>query len=100
MDKLTTSSDCYNSGRKLTQKGLHWLARGCYFKAYSLEPLLKYGVSLAKSYSKLGNYDRIKTLYKELMNNNTSLDIIEDIKIEFVELLKGERNVQEKALTA
>lgn len=97
---LTSSNECYNLGRKLTQQGLHWLARGCYFKAYSLEPSLKYGISLAKSYSKLGNYDKMKILYKELRNNNPSHEIIEDIEFEFMELLKGKRNIRKKQLTA
>ena len=88
IDELTTSRECYYSGQKLTQRGHYWLAREYYFKAYSIEPLLKYGVGLAKSYSKLGDHDKIKELYRELMDNNPSLDIIEDIEVEFEELLK------------
>lgn len=88
MDELTTSRECHESGRKLTQKGHYWLARACYLKAYHIDPLLKYGVSLAINYSKLGEHDKIKKLYKELMDNNTSLDVIEDIKFGFKGLLK------------
>jgi len=96
IDDLTTSRECYNSGRKLTQKGNHWLASVCYFKAYCIEPLIIYGVSLARSYGKLGKHDKIKRLYKDLMNRNTSLDIIEDIKFEFAELLKYKKYEQSK----
>jgi tetratricopeptide (TPR) repeat protein len=88
IDELTTSEECYYSGQKLTQRGHYWLAGECYFKAYSIEPLLKYCVGLAKSYSKLGEHNKIKELYRELMDNNPSLDTIEDIEVEFEELLK------------
>lgn len=97
---MTTSNECYNSGRKLSQKGQHWLASECYFKAYSIEPSLKYGVCLAKSYYKLGKYEKIKKLYKELLDRNIALDIIEDIKVEFVELLKYRKFEHEKVNTA
>lgn len=97
IDELTTCSQCYNAGLKLTKKGHHWLAGECYLKAYYIEPLLKYAVSLAKSYHKLGKYEKTKMLYKELLNTNTSLDIIEDIKVEFVELLKYRDFDQKKA---
>lgn len=96
IDDLKTSRECYNSGRKLTQRGHHWLASECYFKAYRIEPLLIFGVSLARSYDKLGKHDKIKRLYKELMDRNTSLDIIEDIKVEFAELLKYKKFKQKK----
>jgi tetratricopeptide (TPR) repeat protein len=96
IDELATSRECYFSGQKLTQKGHHWLASECYFKAYSIEPLLKYGVSLGKSYRKLGEHDKIKKLYKNLMDSNPSFDIIEDIKVEFEELLKGKIFEQKK----
>jgi len=100
IDELTTSRECYNSGRKLTQKGHHWLASECYFKAYSIDPLLIYGVSLARSYGKLGKHDKIKRLYKDLMDRNKSLDIIEDIKFEFAELLKYKKFGQSKVCIA
>lgn len=100
IDELITSRECYNSGQNLSQKGHHWLARECYSKAYSIEPLLEYGVALAKSYSELGEHYKIKRLYKELMDSNASLDIIEDIKVDFVELLKDkkfEQKIENKA---
>jgi tetratricopeptide (TPR) repeat protein len=100
IEKMTTSNECYNSGRKLTQKGHHWLASKCFFKAYGIEPLLKYGVSLAKSYNKLGKYEKIKKLFNDLMDRNTTLDIIEDIKVEFVELLKYREFEHKKVYTA
>ena len=93
INELTTSRECYNSGRELTQKGHYWLARACYIKAYGIEPLLKYGISLAKNYSKLGEHDKIKKLYKELMDNNPSRDIIEDIRVGFKELLKDKHYI-------
>ena len=89
IDELVTSRECYNSGQKLAKKGRYWLARECYLKAYSMEPLLEYGVGLAKSYSKLGEHNKIKKLYKELIDNNPSLDTMEDIEDEFEELLKA-----------
>lgn len=95
IDDLTTSRECYNSGRRLTRSGNHWLAGECYFKAYSMDPLLEYAVALAKSYHKMGKHDRIKMLYKELIDNNTTLDMIDDIKVEFAELLK-QRELEQK----
>lgn len=99
IDEFTTSRECYNSGLKLTQKGHHRLAVKCYLKAYSLERLLEYAVSLARGYRKLGKQDEIKKLYKELMDSSPSLDK-EDIKAEFAELLKGRKveQVKEHAL--
>ena len=86
---LTTVKELSSSGQKLTQKGNHRLAMKCYFKAFKMEPLLKTGVSLAKSYNKLGRHDEIKKLYKELVNNNSSLEVVTNIKVEFDEILKN-----------
>lgn len=96
IDRLTTSRECFDSGRKLTREGHHWLAGECYFKAYGIEPVLKYGISLAKSYIKLGKQNKIKELFKELMDSSPSLEMKEDIKVEFAELLKGWKEEKEK----
>ncbi len=100
IDHLTTSRLCYETGQKLTQKGHHWIASRCYLKAYGIEPLLRYGVGLAKSYYKLAEHDKIRGLYTDLMNNNPSLEIIEDIQVEFERLLKYKNSEQKKENTA
>jgi tetratricopeptide (TPR) repeat protein len=96
IEEFTTSRECYNSGRKLTINGHHWLAMKCYLKAFSIEPILEYAVSLARGYSKLGKQDKINRLYKELMNSCLLIDK-EELKFEFAELLKGWKVEQVKA---
>jgi tetratricopeptide (TPR) repeat protein len=88
---LTTCKELFSSGQKLTQKGNHRLAMKCYFKAFNMEPVLKHGVNLAKSYNKLGQQNEIKNLYKELIKNNSSIDVINNIKVEFDEILKNKK---------
>jgi tetratricopeptide (TPR) repeat protein len=90
ISELTTVKELSTSGQKLSQKGNHRLAMKCYFKAFKMEPLLKTGVSLAKSYNKLGQHDEIKKLYKELVNSNKTLDV-DTIKVEFEEILKNKK---------
>jgi pentatricopeptide repeat protein len=94
IDDLTTSKELCNSGLKLTQKGSYRLAMKCYLKAYSIEPVIKNGVSLAKSYNKLGDYNKIKDLYKELMDNNSLPDVVKYIKDIFEEILNGKKCVE------
>lgn len=89
VDNLTTAKELFSAGQKLTQKGNHRLAQRCYAKGFKMEPILKYGVSLAKSYNKLGQQEEIKKLYKELVNNNSSITVINNIKVEFDEILKS-----------
>jgi tetratricopeptide (TPR) repeat protein len=89
--ELTTVKELSSSGQKLTQKGKHKLAMRCYYKAFNMEPLLKHGVSLAKSYNKLGKQDEIKKLYKQLVTGNKSIDDITNIKVEFEEILKNKK---------
>lgn len=88
---LNTVKELATSGQKLTQKGNHRLAMKCYLKAFNIEPLLKNGLSLAKSYNKLGQHDEIKKLYKQLVKGNTSSDAINNIKSEFDEILKNKK---------
>jgi tetratricopeptide (TPR) repeat protein len=90
ISELTTVKELSTSGQKLSQKGNHRLAMKCYFKAFKMEPLLKTGVSLAKSYNKLGQHDEIKKLYKELVNSNKALDV-DTIKVEFEGILKNKK---------
>lgn len=88
---LKTVKELSSSGQKLAQKGNHRLALKCYYKAFSIEPLLKIGVSLAKSYNKLGQQEEIKNLYKQLVNNNMLQEDLNSIKIEFEEILKNKK---------
>ena len=91
ISELTTVKELASSGQKLTQKGNHRLAQKCYFKAFNMEPLLKHGVSLAKSYNKLGQKEEIRKLYKQLVNGNKSVEDISTIKDEFEEILKNKK---------
>jgi len=88
VDKLTTGRDANDTARTLAQKGKYELSIKCFLKAYSIEPLLKYAVSLAKIYNKVGKYDEVKNLYKQLLGANQSLKDIDAVNSEFTILLQ------------
>jgi tetratricopeptide (TPR) repeat protein len=91
VDQIPTSKESYAAGQSMAQKGKYGLAVKCFLKAYSIDPLLKYGISLAKTYWKLGKYEKVETLHKELLEKNTSEDAIEAINIGFAALLKDKK---------
>lgn len=91
VDQIPTSKESYTAGQSMAQKGKYGLALKCFLKAYTIEPLLKYGISLAKTYWKLGKYEKVEKIHKELMDNNTSEDAINAINIGFAALLKDKK---------
>jgi len=54
-----------------------------------LEPSLKHAVSLADAYKKVGRYDRIEKIYRQLMDDSSKQDNIEAIENEFKTLRSG-----------
>lgn len=60
----------------------------CLQKAYTLEPLLKYAVSLAKIYSKIGKHEEVNKLYKQILDKVLPLKDIDAINSEFTVLLQ------------
>jgi tetratricopeptide (TPR) repeat protein len=89
IDKMTTSRESYNAGQEMMKKGKYGFAVKCYLKAYNIEPLLKYRISLARAYSKQGEHDKIKKLYRELLDNHPSRDVMDAINVGFGALLKA-----------
>ena len=88
IDQITTSRESYDAGRNLAQKGKYGLSIKCFLKAYSIEPLLKYALGLAKTYKKSGKHDEVKKLYKQLVDGNPSQNDIDVINVEFAILLQ------------
>lgn len=87
VDKLTTSRDANDAARSLSQKGRYELSIKCFQKAYSIEPLLKYAVSVAKIYNKTGKHEEVGKLYKKVLDDNSSLKDIDAINSAFTVLL-------------
>lgn len=83
VDNLTTGKDANDAARTLAQKGKYGLSIKCLLKAYSIEPLIKYAVSLAKIYNKIGKYDEVKKLYKQLLDEHHSIKEIDTVNSEF-----------------
>ncbi len=88
VDKLTTSRAANDAARSLAQKGKYELSIKCLQKAYTIEPLLKYAVSLAKIYSKIGKHEEVNKLYKQILDKDLSLKDIDAINSEFTVLLQ------------
>ena len=88
VDNLTTGRDANDAARTLAQKGKYKLSIKCLLKAYSIEPLLKYAVSLAKIYNKIGKYDEVKKLHAQVLGGNQSPKDIDATNSEFAILLQ------------
>lgn len=79
--KIKTTGELFKIGQNSMQKGKYKLAVKLFSKAYSIEPLLKYAVSLAGVYKKMGEKDSVEMVYTQLIEAN-HLDI-EAINNEF-----------------
>lgn len=88
LDKLATGKAANDAARASAQKGKYELSIKCLLKAYSMEPLMKYAVSLAKIYNKIGKHDEVKKLYVQLCDTNQSAQNISIINSEFNVLLQ------------
>lgn len=88
IDKLTTGKAANDAARASAQKGKYILSIKCLQKAYSIEPLIKYAVSLAKIYNKIGKYDEVKKLYTQLLDTDQSPQNSDIINSEFKLLLQ------------
>lgn len=91
VDQIQTSKESYTAGQNMAQKGKNGLALKCFLKAYTTEPLMKYGISLAKTYWKMGKYEKVEKLYKELMDSNPSSEASDIINVGFATLLKNKK---------
>jgi tetratricopeptide (TPR) repeat protein len=88
IDKLTTGKAANDAARVSAQKGKYELSIKCLLKAYNIEPLIKYAVTLAKIYNKIGKYDEVKKLYTQLLDTDHSPQNIDIINSEFKLLLQ------------
>ncbi len=87
VDSFVTGKDAYDSARVFSQKGMYELSIKCLQKAYSIDPLLKYAVTLAKIYHKTGKTDEVKKLHQQLLDTNDSPHSIEAIREAFKAIL-------------
>lgn len=83
IDKIKTTSELFKEGKHSVVKGKYKLAVKLFKKAYSMDPLLMYAVSLAGVYKKMGDFDRIVKLYKQLIEDSHLQANVEDINSEF-----------------
>ena len=83
VNKIETVGKLFQAGQSSALKGKYKLALKLFSKAYGIEPLLKYAVSLAGVYKKLGKYDSIETLYKQLIETNKHNTDVDAINSEF-----------------
>jgi len=86
VDQIKTAGELFRTGQSSMIKGKLNLAIKLFTKAYSIEPLLKYAVSLAFAYKKMGKHDLIENLYKQLIEANQTDSDVEAINNEFTTL--------------
>lgn len=95
VDKIKTTGELVKEGQHSMLKGKYKLAAKLFSKAYSIEPLLTYAVSLAGAYKKAGKYDRIEKLYGQLIDGNCVQMDVEAINNEFRTLRFKEKTITE-----
>lgn len=83
VENLNTIKELSKEATKALTKGKYSLAEKLYLKAYSMEPVLIYAVGLAEAYNKLGKYDKLEELYKQLIDANSKKADAEVIEKEF-----------------
>ncbi len=87
VDNIKTAKELFKEGRHSAIKGRYKLAVKLFLKAYDIEPLLVYAVNLAGVYKKMGKYDRIEKLYRQLLEDVRIRADVEVINTEFKTLL-------------
>ncbi|AHF08490.1 tetratricopeptide repeat protein [Desulfitobacterium metallireducens] len=91
VENINTLKELSKEAQKALTKGKHNLAEKLYLKAYSMEPSLIYAVGLAEAYSKLGKYDKVEELYKQLLDTHPKKADAEAIEKEFKPLRLKEK---------
>lgn len=95
VDKINTTGELLRLGQNSMLKGKYELAAKLFSKAYSIEPLLKYAVSLASVYKKMGKHDSIEKLYRQLIDANHSDADVDAINNEFMALRLNVKSITE-----
>lgn len=85
VNQIQTISDLLKEGQSTLLKGKYSMSVKLYAKVFELEPSLKNAVCLAGAYEKVGRYDRIEKIYKQLIDNNSEQIDIEAIENGFKE---------------
>lgn len=88
VENLETGREAYDAAQKLARKGKYKLSIECFRKAYSIEPLFKYALTLAKTYKKIGKHDEVKKMYTKLVDSSSSQKNIDVINAEFAVLMQ------------
>lgn len=83
VEKIKTIGQLFKEGQSSMVKGRYNLAVKLFSKAFSIEPILMYAVSLAGAYKKVGKYDNIEELYTQLIERNHLQVDVDAINNEF-----------------
>lgn len=83
VDKMKTTGELLKEAQHSMLKGKYNFAAKLFLKAYSIEPVLTYAVSLAGAYKKMDKYDKIENLYNQLIGGNQIQSELEIINNEF-----------------
>jgi tetratricopeptide (TPR) repeat protein len=86
IDKFTTPKELLKEGQYYMLKGRYDMAVRFFSRAFGMEPLLVYAVSIACAYKKMGKYDMVEKLYNELLEGKSVNADAETVKKEFARL--------------
>lgn len=94
VNQMQTIGELLKEGRNRMLKGRYNMAVKLFTKAFGLEPSLRHAVSLAGAYKKIGRYDRIEDIYRQLIDDNAKQRDIEAIENEF-KALRSNSNINQ-----
>lgn len=83
VNQIQTIGELSKEGQNSMLKGRYSMAVKLFEKLFVLQPLLRYGVCLAGAYVKIGRYDKIEKIHRQLIDNNSEHIDIEAIENEF-----------------
>jgi tetratricopeptide (TPR) repeat protein len=91
VDQIKSTKELLKEGQSSMLKGRYNLAAKLFSRAYSIEPLLTYAVSVANAYKKMDQYDKIEKLYHQLIEESSVQSEVEAIDNEFNMLRPNEK---------
>lgn len=95
VNQIQTIGDLYREGQNSMSKGRYKMAVKLFAKAFGLEPSLRHAVCLAGAYEKVGRYDRIEKIYRQLIDENSKQNDIVAIENEF-KTLRSNANIRSR----
>lgn len=93
VNQIQTIGDLLKEGQNSMLKGRYMMAVKLFAKAFGLEPSLRHAISLAGAYEKVGRYDRIEKIYRQLIDDNSKQNDIEAIENQF-KALRSNSNIR------